>query len=128
MRSRILITALAVGFVACASARSGFRTRMTGPITAEAIAGITAMTAYDAVEKLRRTWLVARGPKSLFVDPSPAYPVVLVDGVWAGELIFLESIGASDIAEIRFLSAIESAGLYGPGYPGGIIQVTTRSR
>ena len=126
LRSRILFMALAVGFVACASG-AGYRrtTSRTGAVTAEAIAGITAGSAYEVVEKLRGSWLESRGPKSLR-DPSPAYPMVFVDGARAGELIFLRSIPASAVAEISFLSASESALRYGLGFLGGIIEVTTR--
>ena len=125
MRNRILFMALAVGFVACASTGSRSGSRGTGTITPELIAGITATTAYDLIEKLRRTWLVARGPRSMFMDTRPAYPMVQVDGIWAGELSFLKWINASEVAEISLLSPTESFQLYGAGSPGGIIQVTT---
>jgi len=97
----------------------------TGTITAAHIAGISAISAYDVVEKLRRGWLVSRGPNS-FSDPSPAYPKVYLDDIEAGELYFLRTIGVSDIVEIRFLSTTESSLHYGHGHFGGVIQVITR--
>ena len=126
MLRKILPLVVLVSVTACGgglgSARGASR---TGAITPAQIAEISAISAYDVVEKLRRGWLVSRGPISAS-DPSPAYPTVYVDGLEGGELDFLRSIGVSDIVEITFLSTSKSNLLYGQGHFGGIIQVTTR--
>ena len=115
-----------VSVVACApgsgSARGASR---TGTITRADIAEISAVSAYDVVEKLRRNWLDSRGPISLS-DPSPAYPTVYVDGFEYGPLYVLRVIAVSGVEEITFQSTLESNLRYGPGHFGGIIHVTMR--
>ena len=126
MLKNILPLVVLVSVAACVSGPGSARgASRTGAITAAEIAEISAISAYDVVEKLRRNWLVSRGPISIR-DPSPAYPTVYVDGLEGGELDFLRTIGVSDVMEITFLSTSESSLRYGQGHFGGIIQVTTR--
>ena len=117
---------LAVGSLwSCAGRQTDRGPRRTGTIQVAEIASVSATNAYDVVQQLRRGWLISRGPVSLS-DPRPAYPTVYMDGVEMGDLGFLRSIAAPDIAEITFLSTSESNLRYGPGHFGGIIHVTTR--
>ena len=57
-------------------------------------------TAYDAISRLRPSWL-QRGTAS-FDPPSTDYPVVFVDGRRYGDLESLRNIDANQIADIRF--------------------------
>ena len=126
MIRNILPLVALVSAVACGGSAGPARAASrSGVITAAQIAEISPVNAYDVVEKLRRGWLVSRGPNSAR-DPTPAYPRVYVDGLEAGELPFLRAIAASVVAQITFLSTTESNLLYGPGHFGGIIHVVTK--
>lgn len=123
---RGVLVCLALGVCACVGRPAGIPTSSrAGPIQASDVASVSATNAYDIVRQLRRGWLVARGPVSVS-DSRPALPKVYMDGVEVGELDFLRSIAASDVAEIEFLSTQESNLRYGSGHFGGIIQVRTR--
>lgn len=124
LRSVVVLVVLA-GLLSCAGRQTGSSPRRTGSIQPSEIASASATNAYDLVSQLRRGWLVSRGPISVS-DPRPAYPTVYMDGVEVGELDFLRSIAAADVAEIEFLSTQESNLRYGSGHFGGIILVTTR--
>ena len=102
--------------------RSGLR----DPITAADIATINASSAYDAVVKLRGTFLQARGTNSFLQPVRSTRPVVFVDGMEIGTIFELRSIPAGDVMEIRFLTSSEATYRYGMGYMAGVIQVTTK--
>ena len=121
----VLLCVVLGSLCSCAGRQTGSGPSRTGAIQADDIVSVSATNAYDVVTQLRRGWLVSRGPTSVS-DPRPAYPTVYMDGVEVGELDFLRSIAASDVAEIEFLSTQESNLRYGSGHFGGIILVTTR--
>ncbi|MYH50197.1 MAG: hypothetical protein F4151_11890 [Gammaproteobacteria bacterium] len=125
MLRRVVVLVVVAGLFSCAGRQTGSSPRRTGSIQSSEIAAVSATNAYDLVRQLRRGWLVSRGPISVS-DPRPAYPTVYMDGVEVGELDFLRSIAAPDVAEIEFLSTQESNLRYGSGHFGGIILVTTR--
>jgi hypothetical protein len=52
----------------------------------------------------------------------------VVDRSTRGDLGELRSIAVDDIETMRFLSPSDAATNYGIGYPGGVIEVTTRGR
>ena len=86
----------------------------------------TGRTAGEAVSRLRRRWLQAtRGGN--FAD-GPAFARVVIDGTARGDLEELDRIPADAVESMRYLSASDATTLYGTGFPGGVIEVTTRSR
>lgn len=133
-----LLACLLLG--ACATAGSGtissiaptgapVRPRAIGgrdPITADEIAHINVASAYDAIAKLRGTYLSARGLGSFASPVRSTRPVVFVDGMEMGTLYELRSIPARDVLEIRFLSSGEATYRYGQGFMAGVIAVTTK--
>lgn len=126
MLRSVVVLVVVAGLFSCAGRQTGSSpSRRTGSIQSSEIASASAANAYDLVSRLRRGWLISRGPISVS-DPRPAYPTVYMDGVQVGELGFLRSIAAADVAEIEFLSTQESNLRYGSGHFGGIILVTTR--
>lgn len=101
----------------------GARTRNV--ITADEIEQAQAMTAYEAIEKLQPTFLVARGPTSLS-GASSALPNVYMDDVPYGPLASLREIPAQNIALIRLYPAWEATYRFGTGNMGGVIDVFSR--
>ena len=83
-------------------------------------------TAWEAVERLHRQWL--QPVRGASINLGPAYARVVVDRSTRGDLGELRSITVDDIETMRFLSPSDAATNYGIGYPGGVIEVTTRSR
>ena len=83
-------------------------------------------TAWEAVERLHRQWL--QPVRGASINLGPAYARVVVDRSTRGDLGELRSIAVDDIETMRFLSPSDAATSYGIGYPGGVIEVTTRRR
>lgn len=124
---RILMTALLVALstTGCASTGSSSgSSRNPDVITSEELRGtqIQSENAYNAVQRLRPSWLRARG--SSFTGGRPL-PVVFVDGTRFGELDSLRSLNVSDIVQIEFLDSRDATTRFGTGYPAGAIMVTT---
>ncbi len=85
---------------------------------------LTERSAYEAVATLNRRWLQSRRGTSL--ASGPALARVVVDGVARGELDFLRQMTTGNIETMRLLSAPDATTKYGTGFPGGVIEVTTR--
>jgi hypothetical protein len=126
--ARLALPVMAALALACASA--GHR---TGPglahdpnlITADEIAKLNAMTAYDVVKRLRPQFLVSRGTTSI-VDTRPTTPVVYLDGIRYGDVSSLVGIEASHVATIRYITGPEAQQRFGSDNVGGAILVTTK--
>jgi len=120
----VLVLILAAG--ACASPRSAPTVRRNPSIiTQDEIVASLASDAYDAILKLRTSFLATRGPTSLRSSES-AMPAVFVDGMEYGPISSLAQIPASNILEIRLLRSWEATTIYGTGYMAGVIAITTR--
>ncbi|MBI4537990.1 MAG: hypothetical protein HY704_00600 [Gemmatimonadetes bacterium] len=123
-------TALAVAafwaLAACAtSPRAGENSRNEDLIASDEIVGTTATDAYELVQRHRPRWLRGRGPAS-FRDPTPALPVIYVDGVRVGGVETLRNIPVLDLEYLRHFGAAEATTRYGTGHIGGVIAIATR--
>ena len=117
--------ALTLITTACASTtRAGGGSRDI--ITVDEIERVNVSNAMEIVERLRPEFLRGRGRVSV-AQPDAQYPVVYVNGVRAGQLEALRSITASDVHEIRYISAADATTRYGTGHTGGVIEVRIRS-
>jgi hypothetical protein len=128
MPTRTRRVAFATLFLAASCASSGGGQRSSGNvINSEQIAATRAQNAYEIVEQLQPTWLVSRGPQSL-TDPGAPHPTasVYLDGMRAGDLEYLRTIAANNIAEIRYYTASEASARFGMGHPRGVIAVTSK--
>ena len=127
MVRRELRVALLAGLVACSTGSAGARPSYDRDvITAEEIRPTSARTAWDAVKLLRPQFLQGRGVSSVR-SPTPAEPVVYVNGVSYGPPASLERIRALDVLDIRWLSASDATTRYGSGHVGGVIEVRTKT-
>lgn len=75
------------------------------------------LSAYQAVERLRPRWLRSRVGRQA---------QVVVGGTPGQDLSALRTIRATDIREMRFVSAADATTRYGTGYDGGAIIVTLK--
>jgi hypothetical protein len=133
MLTRHLYLVGLAGAFACApasstSSGSGAPTpRPTSIITADEIedAHADALTAYDAIARLRPNWLAAHG----VATQGSAYAAVFVDGQRYGDLTSLRNIPAHQVAGIRYYDITQAGAIYGiKGDTGGVIEVKTKSR
>lgn len=95
-------------------------------ITEDEIVASHAMTALEAIQKLRGNFLSNRGVTTIYAPSSSPYPTVYVDEQRYGDANILRSFPAEVIATIRLYRAWEATTRYGMGNMGGVIAITTR--
>ncbi len=79
---------------------------------------------WDAVDRLRPRWLQPQRGASVYAGTS--FARVVVDGTIRGELGELRRFFPENIETLRYLSAPDATTRYGTGFPGGVIEVSTR--
>ncbi len=117
--------------VVSACSRSTQPTQQRGSpqlITAEEIAQSQAANAYDAVLRLRASFLSNRGPTSVTNRNSPETPTVYLDGMQFGPTASLRNIPANTVASIRLYRAWEATTKFGTGNIAGVIEVISRTQ
>lgn len=123
MRRQRIIAPLAMLVLLAACATSGVSSgessgprRRTNVLVPEEWQGQNLTTAYDAVQRLRPSWLQARGGTGL--------PAVFRNNTeWGSHPRALDGILLDEISEMRFMSGPDATTRFGSGYPGGIIHV-----
>ena len=95
-------------------------------ITADEIAHSSEHNALALIRVVRPGMLNQRGNTSLS-NQDPGI-VVFLNGQRFGDVAALEGIETSTISEIRYLSAGQAQSSFGPGYPQGVIVVTSRTK
>jgi hypothetical protein len=96
-------------------------------ITEQEIIDSQALTAYDAVVKLRGNFLTNRGKTSILGN-SPTVPTVYLDGQVYGNPSTLKNISAKHVASIRLYRAWEASTRFGASNVGGVIEVLTKTQ
>lgn len=112
---------LAMGLAACASSggsdERGPR-RDPNVITAEELTDFSTVSALDAIRRLRPRWLQGRANMR---------PQLVLDGARLTNLEDgLQSVQATSVREMRYLSASDATMRFGTNYLGGAIEVITR--
>jgi hypothetical protein len=128
MRHNFLLVSAAVATMAvsaCSSATiSGRNAYDPNLITFEQMSGEQNQSAYDAIRRLRPSFLTSRGPTTL-LGTSSQYATVYVDGMRYGTIETLKHLPASWIASVRS-HRVSSAGYTGLNEMGGVIEIRTR--
>jgi len=99
--------------------------RKANVLTANEIAAAEAdaTTAYDAIARLRPTWLVPRGPNS-FYSPGTDLPVLFIDGQSFADFGILRTIQANQVGDVRYYRPDEAGAAFGlRAGSGGAIEV-----
>jgi len=113
----------------CATSGSTGSRGSGNKLTADEIAEVSALTAYEAVEYARPQWL---RPRRLRAGATPsmgsdrAGPVVYLDGVRVGTSEELRRLRADVLAEMEYLSPSDATNRFGTNHDAGAILVTTR--
>lgn len=126
--SSIRRLAIATGMALAASgcARTGTRSGSTPDRSIITRAEITERrynNAFDAVEALRRNWLLARGPDSF---QSPTTVQVYLDQMRLGGIDQLKTIQTSQVSSIRYYDGISATARWGLDHGAGAIVVSTQ--
>ena len=100
--------------------------RDSNRITAEELQEVPSGNAYDAVSRLRPSWLRSRGTLSVNRTGAGSLPRVFVDNRDYGSLRSLRDFNVDSVGEMEFVTARDATTQYGTGYAGGIIHVRLR--
>lgn len=118
---RILVIGLTFLAAACASGGSTGEQQARGDRNLISNQELTqtsqAETVYDAIRRLRPTWLRGRGGASVRV---------FVNGVDMGGAELLRDYQVGQIRECRFVPPSDATTRFGTGFGGGVIDVITR--
>jgi len=116
----VLTLLVTVGAASCASGggSGGERRGSANRLVTEDLAGLDHLDAYEAVRRLRPTWLQTR------TGASPGF--VLNGNAQMGGIDMMRQISVSEVLEIRFMNARDATTRFGTGYVSGAILVTTR--
>lgn len=120
----VLLLATAAAIACAPPAASGER-RNTNVITQEQIAASQATNAYEAISRVRPTFLRSRGRTTINAAVSE-YPEVYLDGQRYGDIEILKTLSVEHVMEIRFLSSSDATTRFGTGHTAGVIEVITR--
>jgi hypothetical protein len=123
-RRPLLIVALAATTLSACSTTAAGPMGSADRITRAQLEALETMSAYDAIQRLRPTWLQSRGPTSL--SGGPTLPQVHINDSRSRTLDELRTLPVTEIEMMEFRSASDATTLYGTGYPGGVIEVRTR--
>ena len=118
---------IAVALLAgCAPARNAIPGDYNPSVISEAeLRNSSTQTAYEAITKLRPSFLNYQAPTSVR-NPRPGVPVVFVNERFAGDLNLLNQILVSQIDNIRFFKPPEAMIRYGTDRTGGVIAIALR--
>jgi outer membrane receptor protein involved in Fe transport len=93
-------------------------------ISRQQLEPLETMSAYDAIQRLRPTWLQTRGPTSL--TSGPTLPQVHINDSRSRSIDDLRSLSVIEVERMEYRNASDATTLYGTGYVGGVIEVRTR--
>jgi hypothetical protein len=126
MRRATAVLILTVAIVACS--RTHHPETATGTpnsaLTQKEIAGVAVDNAYDAVQRLRPTFLRVHTVSS----HGNEYPVLFIDGIRRGDPTIMRTVRANEVVSIRYLSALDATTRYGMNIAGGVIELITIRR
>ncbi len=129
MRLRVLplVAGLALAAAACGTAGTAVRGTSASrhTITRQQMIEVGAVTVYDAVQKLRPSWLTSRGPQSL-TDDTQTVVNVFSGGNRVGDGDYLQNRLIDDVDHVRYYAAGEAGARFGMGNPRGVIEVVQR--
>jgi hypothetical protein len=127
-RTSLCAFSIVLGVAACSTgAQSGAdagTTRDRNVITRAELEGWNSLNAYEAIRRLRPTWLRYRG-QGVLTGPDRESMRIYVNGSFFGDADSLSNIQARNIREIRFLDARQATLRYGTDHTVGAIVVTT---
>lgn len=97
-------------------------------LTQQELAATNSQMVYQALERLRPSWLNSRGPANMgnMRDTEQAVANVYISGNRMGNVEYLKQVNVSDVHEIRFWGPGEAGARFGMGNPRGVIEIIPR--
>jgi hypothetical protein len=97
-------------------------------VTQEELAETNARYVYQALSRLRPSWLTSRGPAGMgnVRDAQESVANVYVNGNRMGGIEFLRQYAVTDVQEVRFYEPGEAGARFGMGNPRGVIEIIPR--
>jgi hypothetical protein len=93
-------------------------------LSASQIAVMQNVSVYELIARLRPEYFRMRGPTTI-MNPAVNEIGVYVDNMLLGGILELRNLPASDVSEIRYLSAMNGVTRHGAQHPSGVIEITT---
>ena len=122
MRIVSLAGLVAVVLVGCAPPSTARTARDPNVITREEILASHAANAYDAVSRLRPSFLQFHGQTTM-TGSDTGYPKVYLDRILFGDLTTLKSLDATGIREIHYYTGAAASNRFGLGNVSGAVEV-----
>lgn len=133
IEARTLVTSALVALLVGTSAACSTRQSSAVPtsrnlVTREELTATNARMVYQALERVRPSWLTSRGPANIgnVRDATEAVANVYISGSRMGDLEFLKQVYVSDVHEVRFWGPGEAGAKFGMGNPRGVIEIIPR--
>lgn len=123
-----LLVAILLLAAACAGSPRQSSSSTSNLITRGELDAVGSVSTYEAVQRLRPSFLRVRGPVSIMVASARPRPVVFVDATEYGEVESLRSFPAGRVEEVRFFPGVEAATKFGSIYGAGVIQLRMRTQ
>lgn len=97
-------------------------------VSQEELAETNARYVYQALSRIRPSWLTSRGPAGMgnVRDASESVANVYINGNRMGSIEFLREYAVTDVQEIRFYEPGEAGARFGMGNPRGVIEIIPR--
>ena len=73
---------------------------------------------YDAIQRLRPSWLRVRGGSGTIQ--------VMMNSVRVGDVTFLQTVRADNVIEVQFVNSRDATTKWGTGFTAGAIDIITR--
>lgn len=123
------LVALLVGSAgACSTRRAAAAPSNRNLVTREELTATNARMVYQALERVRPSWLTSRGPANMgnVRDATEAVANVYMNGSHLGDLDYLKQVYVIDVHEVRFWGPGEAGARFGMGNPRGVIEIIPR--
>lgn len=131
VRSAVIVSVFSLSAGACGASpphSDPGGVRSSDVLTIDEILASKTQNAYDAVRRLRPSFLQTRGPTTLLArNETPSAPMVYLDNRRYGDVESLRTITVDGIFEIRYLSPNQAQLKWGMNHAAGVIHVTTNS-
>lgn len=127
-RVSIAGTVLASLALACASAGTAGPGLARDLLTREQLDAVDFLNAYEALQRLKPTWLRTERGQDSFVTQGRRGVRVYVDGIYYGDRESLKTLQIQNIEEIRYLDKRQATLEFGTDHGEGALLILTRRR
>jgi hypothetical protein len=97
----------------------------TNVLTVAQLTATNAESLFEAINRLRPSWLTSRGPTSV-TNTTPTEVSVFMAGTFLGHTEVLQQIRVLDVTEVKYWDAGSASARFGMGHPRGVIELTRK--